>query len=104
MLCSLTVPLAHLCDELRGSNVHANLDLASVSSLLNGVHDDGQALIAGLDGGRKATLITHVGCINACVDNQQRRRTVPVFDELAGKSERVPVGAASSELVSGDGA
>jgi hypothetical protein len=46
--------------ELGGGNVHGDLDLASVASLLNGVGDEVKSLLSGLNVGSDATLVTDV--------------------------------------------
>lgn len=46
--------------ELAGGNVHGNLDLASVSGLFNGLGDQVESLLGGLDIGSNTTLVTDV--------------------------------------------
>lgn len=49
--------------ELRGSHIHADLDLAGVASLGDGVADQAQGLLVRLNVGGEATLIAHSGGI-----------------------------------------
>lgn len=51
--------LVHLV-ELAGGNIHGNLDLASVTSLLNGLGDEVQSLLGSLNIGSDTTLVTDV--------------------------------------------
>ena len=46
--------------ELAGRNVHGDLDLTGVTSSLNGVGDEVESLLGGLDIGSNTTLITNV--------------------------------------------
>lgn len=46
--------------ELAGSNVHGDLDLASVADLLNGIGDELKGLLGSLDIGSDTTLVTDV--------------------------------------------
>jgi hypothetical protein len=57
--------------ELRGGNVHGDLDLASVAGLLNGVGDEVKSLLSGLNIGSNTALVTDVA----------GRLTVPLLGE-----------------------
>ena len=57
--------------ELGGGNVHGDLDLASVAGLLNGVGDEAESLLGGLNVGSDTTLVTDVA----------GRLTVPLLGE-----------------------
>lgn len=46
--------------ELAGGNVHGDLDLAGVASLLNGISDEVKGLLSGLNIGSDTTLVTDV--------------------------------------------
>lgn len=54
------VLLLLLLVEFAGGNIHGNVHLASVASLLNGIGDELKGLISGLDIGGNTTLITNV--------------------------------------------
>jgi hypothetical protein len=43
--------------ELRGSNIHGNLDLISIASLSNGIGDEVKALLGGLNVRDDTTLV-----------------------------------------------
>jgi hypothetical protein len=48
--------------ELAGSNVHCDLDLASVASLLDGVGDEVERLLGSLNVGSNTTLVADISC------------------------------------------
>jgi hypothetical protein len=54
------VLLGILLVELAGGNIHGNLDLASVASLLNGLGDEVESLLGGLNIRSDTTLVTDV--------------------------------------------
>lgn len=54
------VLLGVLLVELAGGNIHGDLDLASVASLLNGIGDEVKSLLSGLNIRSDTTLITDV--------------------------------------------
>lgn len=54
------VLLLLLLVEFAGGNIHGNVHLASVAGLLNGIGDELESLISGLDIGGNTTLITNV--------------------------------------------
>mmetsp|Transcript_10119 Transcript_10119/g.22549 ORF Transcript_10119/g.22549 Transcript_10119/m.22549 type:complete len:445 (-) Transcript_10119:32-1366(-) len=51
--------------ELGSGNVHADLDLARVAGLLDGLDEELEAFVVGLDGGREAALVAHVARVLA---------------------------------------
>lgn len=54
------VLLGILLVELAGGNIHGDLDLASVASLLNGIGDEVKSLLSGLNIRSDTTLVTDV--------------------------------------------
>mmetsp|Transcript_59097 Transcript_59097/g.139619 ORF Transcript_59097/g.139619 Transcript_59097/m.139619 type:complete len:444 (+) Transcript_59097:291-1622(+) len=64
LVLEVKVVLAVLA-ELRGGNVHADLDLARVAGLLDGLDEELEAFVVGLDGGREAALVAHVARVLA---------------------------------------
>lgn len=67
-------PVAHLGEELGRGHVHADLDLAGVAGLLNGVGDQVQALLVRRNVGGKATLVANVAGVLAYAPDQARRQ------------------------------
>mmetsp|Transcript_27595 Transcript_27595/g.60369 ORF Transcript_27595/g.60369 Transcript_27595/m.60369 type:complete len:366 (-) Transcript_27595:454-1551(-) len=100
----LEVEVVHLVlrHELRGSNVHADLDLAGVASLLDGVVNKVQALLVGGDVGGKATLVTHVASVLAVLRlDQGLQVVVDLAAHAHGLSKRGGTSGQNHELLHG---
>lgn len=69
--------------ELARGNVHGNLDLASVSGLLNGLGDQVESLLGGLNIGSDTTLVTDVTGRLAVLLLGQRLELLVDFGTLA---------------------
>mmetsp|Transcript_22761 Transcript_22761/g.35650 ORF Transcript_22761/g.35650 Transcript_22761/m.35650 type:complete len:325 (-) Transcript_22761:275-1249(-) len=88
--------------ELRGGDVHADLDLAGVSSLLDGLDQEVQALLVLLDIGGETTLVTNVAGIHAVL---LLDHTLEGVVHLGGHAdsllERLGTGGTDHELLHG---
>lgn len=91
-------------EEFRRSNVKTNLDLASVTSLLDGLGKEVQGLLSTGDIGGETTLVTDVGGVNTVLlGDDLLQGVVGLRTHLHGLSEAGSTSGKEHELLEGKG-
>lgn len=91
-------------EELRGSNVKTDLDLASVTSLLDGLGKEVEGLLSTRDIGGETTLVTDVGRVNTVLlGDDLLQGVVGLRTHLHGLSETGSTSGEKHELLEGKG-
>lgn len=91
-------------EELRGSNIKTDLDLASVTSLLDGLGKEVEGLLSTRDIGGETTLVTDVGRVNTVLlGDDLLQGVVGLRTHLHGLSEAGSTSGEKHELLEGKG-
>jgi hypothetical protein len=92
-----------ILEEFRGSDIHTNLDLTSVTSLLNGFNKEIKTFLILLDVGSETTFITNVGSIETILGLDDTLEVVVDFGtDLHGFLEGLGTSGKNHEFLHGE--